>query len=373
VYWGGFAERPTGETVDRYLDEGLRHSPEPLVRAQLLAVRGLARSSYARLSRPDPLSADERIAAAKEAAGIARDLGDPDVQALAARSLGGLYFDTERPADALVVAREQLDVVGRVTSLRDRMLHTSLALAQIMDLGGELARAAELAAEVRTLSVDTSAHERMHATYFVMATLFRLGRWDDIPFYLDEHLVAFDEEEVDITCPFTRSGPVVGAIALDQLGRDGDAKRASEAIVPNPEAPGLVEAWQAERALLSGDAEAAVAIASRVAAFGRGLTVEEPPYEVPVVVEGLAALERWDEMHAAIDTALARAGNVAWLPPAIDRAEAAELVATGDAAGSASRLERAVETYRRLGMAREETATLGRIAALAASGERGPR
>jgi hypothetical protein len=249
------------------------------------------------------------------------------------------------------------------------MLHTSLALAQIMDLGGELARAAELAAEVRALSVDTSAHERMHATYFVMATLFRLGRWDDIPFYLDEHLAAFDEEEVDITCPFTRSGPVVGAIALDQLGRDGDAKRASEAIVPNPEAPGLVEAWQAERALLSGDAETAVAIASRVAAFGRGLTVEEPPYEVPVLVEGLAALERWDEMHAAIDTALARAGNVAWLPPAIDRAEAAELVATADAAGAASRLEHAVEGYRELGMQREEAATLDRIASLAASSD----
>jgi hypothetical protein len=363
VYWGGFAVRPSGETVDRYLDEGLLRSRDPMTRAQLLAVRGLARSSYTRLGLQDPRSDDDRIAAVEQASALARELDDPDVQVLAARSLGGLYFDTDRPADALAIAREQLDVVGRVAALRDRLLHTSLALAQIMDLGGEFARAAELAAEVRVLSADTSAHERMHASYFVMATLFRLGRWDEIPAMLDEHLTAFAAEEVDITCPFSRSGPVVGAIVLDQLGIDAAA--ASDAIVPNDEAPGLVEAWMAERALLSGDAETAVAIASRVAGFGRGLTIEEPPYEVPVLIEGLSALARWDDLHDAIDIALGRATNVAWLPPVIDRALAAELLASGDRPAARARLLHSLAAYRALGMDRMAAATQDRLASLA--------
>jgi predicted ATPase/class 3 adenylate cyclase len=373
VYWGGFAERPSGDTVDGYLDEGLMHSKEPLIRAQLLAVRGLARSSYARLSRPDPLSDEERIAAVKEAASLARDLDDPDVQVLAARSLGGLYFDTDRPADALAMAREQLGTLSRVSSLRDRLLHTSLALAQLMDLGGEFSRAAELAAEVRSLSVDMSAHERMHSTYFVMATLFRLGRWDDIPAVLDEHLDAFAEEEVDITCPFTRSGPVVGAIVLDRLGRHADAATASKAIVPNPEAPGLVEAWIAERALLAGDAETAVDVAGRLAAFGRGLTIEEPPYEIPVLIQSLAELGRWAEMNEAIEAALKRASNVVWLAPAIDRALAVELLANGDGAAAEAKLRAALDAYRRLGMEQAVAATATRLAELPAAGDASAR
>jgi class 3 adenylate cyclase/tetratricopeptide (TPR) repeat protein len=364
VYWGGFAVRPTGDTVDRYLDEGLRRSRDPLTRAQLLAVSGLARSSYTRLGLKDPRSDEDRITDVEEAAALARELGDPDVQVLAARSLGGLYFDSDRPADALAMAREQLAVVSRVAALRDRLLHTSLALAQIMDIAGEFARAADLAAEVRVLSGDTSAHERMHATYFVMATLFRLGRWDGVPRMLDEHLTAFAQEEVDITCPFSRSGPVVGAIVLDQLGLDGDAATASKAIVPNPEAPGLVEAWMAERALWSDDPQTAVEIASRVARFGRGLTLEEPPYEIPVLIEGLASLGRWDEMHDEIDTALSRASNVAWLAPALDRAHAAELRAAGDRAAAQRRLRQALAAYRRLGMAREAARTMDQLAAL---------
>ena len=89
----------------------------------------------------------------------------------------------------------------------------------------------------------------MHATYFVMAPLFRLGRWQEIPPLLDEHLAAFAEETVDMNCPYTRGGPVIGAVVLDQLGRTDDAKRASESIVPNDHEPGTVEAWMAERAL----------------------------------------------------------------------------------------------------------------------------
>src|SRR5438105_15566684 len=145
IYWGGFANRPSGATVDRYLDEGLERARDPLTRAWLLALQGVARGSYTALGEKDPRPREVRIAAAEEAAAVARDLDNPDVLALALRSLGGLYLDADRPADALAMAEELLTIVDRVESLRDRLVLTSLALAQIMDLRGDFERALELA------------------------------------------------------------------------------------------------------------------------------------------------------------------------------------------------------------------------------------
>lgn len=216
---------------------------------------------------------------------------------LALRSLGGLYIDADRPADALALAEQLLAMVGRVEALRDRLINTSLALAQIMDLGGDFERALELARDTRLRSMDLSAHERMHGTYFEMAGLYRLGRWQEILPLLHLHLAAFAEETVDMNCPFTRGGPVIGALVLDQLGRSADAARASESIVPNDDEPGLVEAWMAERALLAGQPGTAREIAQRTIEFGRGLTIEQPPYELPVLVDALASLSHGDELE----------------------------------------------------------------------------
>jgi tetratricopeptide (TPR) repeat protein len=364
IYWGGFASRPPGATVDRYLDEGLERARQPLARAWLLALKGLARSSYSSLGEQDPHPWEARVAAVEESAAIARELDDPDMLALALRSLGGLYLDADRPADALALADQLLAAVGRVEVLRDRLINTSLALSQIMDLRGDFERALELALDTRLRSADLSAHERMHATYFVMAALFRLGRWQEIPALLDEHLAAFAEETVDMNCPFTRGGPVIGAVVLDQLGRTDAAKRASESIVPNNDEPGTVEAWIAERALLAGEPDTARQIAQRTMAFGRGLSIEQPFYELPVLVDALAALGQWEELEAALPAIRARAANVAWLAPAVDRAEAGLLAARGDTSGARARFGRALDAYRRMGMLPEVARTLERLADL---------
>jgi hypothetical protein len=204
----------------------------------------------------------------------------------------------------------------------------------------------------------------MHATYFVMAASYRLGRWQEILPMLDAHLAAFAEETVDMNCPFTRGGPVIGALVLDQLGQPDAAARASESIVPNDDEPGVVEAWIAERALLAGEPGAARDIAQRTIAFGRGLSIEQPPYELPVLVDALAALSQWDELEATLPAIRARAANVAWLAPAIHRAEAGRLAARGDTAGADSGLRRALDAYRRLGMLPEVVRTLERLADL---------
>jgi hypothetical protein len=267
----------------------------------------------------------------------------------------------------LALAEELLTLVDRVVVLRDRLLHTSLALAQVMDIGGDFERALGLAREAKLRASRESAHERMHQTYFVMAAAYRLGRWSEIVPLAAEHLAAFAEETVDMNCPFTRGGPAVGALALDRLGKDEAARDAETRIVPNADAPGLVEAWMAERALVSGHPTEAREIAERTLAFGRGPSMEEPPYELPVLVEALAALEDWPALAPVLTLARERAGYLAWLPPAADRAEAAQLAATGDGQGARAALERALATYLRLGMEAEVATTQERLAGLEAA------
>jgi hypothetical protein len=165
-----------------------------------------------------------------------------------------------------------------------------------------------------------------------------------------------------MNCPFTRGGPAIGALVLDRLGRHEAAADAATRIVPNASQPGLVEAWMAERALLSGDALAARSIAESTLAFGRGRTIEEPPYEVAVLVEALAALEDWAALEALLPIARASVAYLAWLAPAIDRAEAARLAAEGNAPAARVALERALHTYHRLGMTAEVETTDKRLA-----------
>jgi len=57
---------------------------------------------------------------------------------------------------------------------------------------------------------------------------------------------------------------------------------------------GLVEA-DVRSGLLAGDPGTAREIAQRTIAFGRGLSIEQRLYEVPVLVDALAALGQWDE------------------------------------------------------------------------------
>ena len=365
IYWGGFANRPSGEVVERFVDEGLDRSHEPLTRAWLLALRALASGSYTGLGRPDPRPTEVRIEAAKEAASIADQIDNGDVHALAARSLQGLYLQAGRPDRSLELAEEQLAKMPRVVALRDRLVHTSFAIAQIMDLAGDFERALAIAEDTKKRASHESAHERMHATYFVMAPLYRLGRWPEMVPLVQEHLDAFAEETVDMNCPFTRSGPVVGALALERLGNFDAAREAESRIVPNEKQPGLVEAWMAERALMRGDPGEARAIAERTLAFGRGPSIEQPPYELAVLVEALAALEDWTALSAVLPTARERTGFLVWLAPAIERAEAARLEAAGDGDGARAALGRALATYLQLGMEAEVAKTQQRLAGLA--------
>ncbi len=367
VYWGGFPKRPSGAVVDGYIDEGLSHHPEAATKAWLLALRGRASEAWATEGLPDPVSAPDRIGAAEEAVELARTLGDVDLQVVALRSLGGLFIKARDFKHSLELAHDELAIADRMGAARDRVIAINQAESRIMEIGGDLEQALELG--LRTLAAvrDLSAHDRMHATYFVMAPLYLLGRLEEIEPIAMEHIRAYDEETVDMDCPYTRSGSVVAALALELLDKQDVARQASERIAPNPERPGLVEAWMAERALQTGDPATARQIAETLVAAGREPSLEEAPYEQASLILALAALGDWTALDAAEPGARAESERVVWIAPAIDRAEAMRSLADGDLLTARDAWERALRAYESLGMAREATEVRDRLATLPAS------
>jgi hypothetical protein len=187
----GVVRQPAHRTDDRPpVDEGLEHARDPRDRPGCW--RSPSRAHAAPRERDDRTLAS-RVSAAEESAAIASELGDADLRSLALRSLGGLYLELGEPARSLEMAERQLAMMDRVVVKRDRLVHQGMALARVMDIGGDFERALDLAEQTRIDSLPESAHERMHATYFVMAALYRLGRLDQIPPLVDEHLASFTE------------------------------------------------------------------------------------------------------------------------------------------------------------------------------------
>ncbi|MDP9273872.1 MAG: AAA family ATPase [Chloroflexota bacterium] len=350
VYWGGFAKRTPGATVDAYIDEGLARTHDTSTRGWLLGLRGRAGEAWSSEGLPDPVAPEDRVRASEEAAEIARSLEDGDLGVLALRSLGGsalLAGDTRR---ALELANQELEVVDDVAAPRTRVMTLNQAEGRVMDIGGEFERAVAIARKTMEIARELAAHDRMHACYFLMAPLYRLGRHEEMEPVAMEHLRAYDEETVDMDCPYTRSGPVVAALVLELLGKTDAAVEAVKRITPNPERPGLVEAWEAERALRTGDTASARKMAGDLVATGRIPSIEEPPYEFAVLIRALAALGDWDALDEAIERARPQALRVVWLPPTIEHAKAMRLAARGDATAARAGFERALAEYERLAM-----------------------
>jgi class 3 adenylate cyclase len=357
MFYGGFTTRPAAAVIDGYVDEGLAHARDPVTRAWLLAIRGRAAETWASERRPDPLGADARIAAVEEAVAIAEAAGDGDLRFTALRMLDGLRVLAGDDAGALDIAREMVASLDQVVAIRDRLISGQQAAALVMDVAGEFGAALGIYGAMGPLASQLSVHEQMHQTYFSMAALYRLARWDDIVPLAHEHLDLYDRETVDMSCPYTRSGPAVAAIVFERLGRIEEMGEAERRIAPNDARPGLVEAWLAERAMRRGDAAEARDIAIRMGGVDRPPSFDEGPYEQPVLVEALARSRDWDGLAAIVPKLRARSTRLAWLGPAIDRAEAAQRAANGNDDEARRLLRSALDAYERLRMPVEAAET----------------
>jgi hypothetical protein len=233
------------------------------------------------------------------------------------------------------------------------------AAVSIINIAGGFEEGAALARRCHALSVDTNPHQLMHATWPLLAALYHLGRWRDLPAIVDEHVAAFEQDPA-VECQFVRDGPVIGATALAHVGELRHA-RALAAVVGDPMAePETASAWQARFAVAAGDPETARLISADKFDEGRLYG----PQHALALLEALLALEDWAAVAGFLPKARANVPGNALLAPACDRAEGVLHAGAGGRREAARALRRAVDGFERLGVPFEAARTRERLAAV---------
>ena len=206
--WGAFLERPDPALMDELIDEGMEAVRDPATRCWLLALNGGAAVRWrADGRRPDPISLDERLRRARSAAEAAPELDLPDLAGMAGRMVGQLEFEAGRFDDCRATMRTTRANLAGMRSKFQRALTSMYVFLAETDLGGRYLEALDLADEILELGRGMSAHEHMHGTFSMLWLLFHLGRWGEMPPYVEEHLVALEEPYAGV-CPYVRSGPL---------------------------------------------------------------------------------------------------------------------------------------------------------------------
>lgn len=361
IRWGGFKTVPPTRQVDGYIDKALEGSPEERDRGWLLAMRAYLNSRKGERADVEAIPREERVRAGEAAAEIARKLDDTDLLVLALRGLSGLFMTAGDYRKAMALAHQEGAIIDRIAASRDRALSIVFYALRVMDIEGKYERGLELSQQTYRLGKELTIHEVQHATYLLIYGNAVLGRWQPIEAQLEEHLTAWRQEE-DITCPYARAGPLIGAWALAQQGH---ITRAREVLAEMPldwEAPALPEAWHGLASLKCGDAAAARADAERILAFNRRITYEEAPFEYMLMLDALVAMGDWDSVEAFLTQAESKRSGLALLGPVCDRAAGLLAFHRGDSRRGRDLLQRASAGFEQLGALPERDETRGQLA-----------
>jgi hypothetical protein len=362
---GAFRSIPDPAVVDQFVTEGLAAATDELSRAWLLLARGVS----ARLWRgsepfgqgvePDPVPIGERIADVEQALAAGDADSDEDLVTAASSALKVLYGVAGRYAEVLALGRRDLEGLASVRSRLEQADILRTAAVNAIMIGGQFEDGLGLARRSHELSAGADPHQLMHATWPMLTALYHLGRWQELPPILDEHVDAFRQDPAP-GCSFVRDGPVVGATVLAHTG-ELDRARTLAAVVGDPMADlDTASAWQARFAIASGDPEAARRISADKARERRLYG----PQHVHALLEALVALEDWPGVAELLPLARAAAVGNALLAPACDQAEGLAHAQAGRTREAAQALRRALAWFERLGVPFEAARTRERLAAV---------
>ena len=372
IRWGGFKVPPTTEEVDGYVAEGLAANPDRLSRGWLLGLRAYC-VSHSTATRGADRAAQDRVPAGEEALRIATEMHDIDLEVIATRALVGLAVlgaDYER---AMVLTRQQIPLVDRIVAIRDRGIALLFLSLTVMDMEGNYEEGLALGQRCYELAQQLSPHEIMHATYLLLYGNVVLGRWSKTDALLEEHLRAY-RVEADMTCPYVRSGPLVGSIVLARRGELARAREVAAMVPLEEKKPALPEALAAMVTLATGDVAGALDQARRLVAIDRLPTQEEALFEVLVMADALVAGDNAEALREFLPVARRSEQGLALLGPACDRADGRLALLEGDRARAHERLSQALRRYDQLGAVYEAARTREMLAETlppeAARGER---
>ncbi|MDY7085356.1 MAG: AAA family ATPase, partial [Actinomycetota bacterium] len=212
--WGGFRTPTDPALGDRVVGEGLAAVTDPSTKAQLLALRALCGGRWAWTGHPDPVPVRERRRAATEASVLAGRIGSASLRGMAMLGVAAVHFQEERYEDAVEAVLQEVTLVEQEGRDRDRALGHLIACLLVGGVRGEYEPALEHALRSYEWARALSPHDRLHGTGVVMICLEQLGRYDEVDPYLDEHLRLRQGPTAEMSCPYIRSGPLAGALAL---------------------------------------------------------------------------------------------------------------------------------------------------------------
>jgi class 3 adenylate cyclase len=347
IRWGGFSTAMDPAAIDRYVDEGLAAGGRDEDRTWLLALRGGARSRWTAMGRQDPRALAERIDAADRALETGERGGRMATAGLALHILAGLHLEAGQVDAAIADNRRTLEIGDRIETARHRHLYLMEAFNGLVWVAGDPASIVDHIGPWHRLGREMSPHEQLHSTYVVIAVYYLLGRWQDLPAVIDEHVETFAVEQ-DMVCPYVRGGLPLAAVALS---RAGDRERAREllALLPTTTAPvGSVEGFVAMARLGLEEPAEARRIAAGVLARRSRDFADEPAVELAAWVDAVVAEEDWAALVEELPRLRERVGLLALAGPTFDRAEGLALAAAGDATAGRALLETAIRGFDRI-------------------------
>jgi class 3 adenylate cyclase/tetratricopeptide (TPR) repeat protein len=357
---GAFRTQPDPDLTDRLIDVALQAAADPATRAWLLTSRARCGIYREELRVSDPVPMEGRIRAAVEAFDMTEQISDPSLRVVAATALVDLYVMQGSYEEVLPIVRKQLAMADQLESMSERAMLLFESGAALKDLGGRYEEALELAQVSYAIAQDRSAHELMHATYLWMYTLYLLGRWAELPPFLEEHVSAFHSES-EVSCFAVRGGPLLGALMLMHQGEARRAQQLAGMVRPKWDRGIRAEGLRALVSLASGDVQGCLAIAETALSSA-------PESRAPEVrwakLEGLRALGAWDLLREFLPGARNMARGFAVLAPACDRAEGLILADNGDSEAALRMLRRALEGFERLSVPFEVARTREELAGL---------
>jgi len=281
------------------------------------------------------------------------------------QALSTLYGMAGRYQEMLELADRGLSSVDRLGSRLRQGDAVRRAAVITMRVAGKYEEGLELARRSLELSRDTNPHQIMHGTAPVLEALYEMGRWEEMPSVLDEHLRAFRQDPA-VECEFVRNGPVLGALVA---AKSGDLMRARElaGLLEDPmnDIEGASPA-QARLEVALGEPEKA-----RLISTGKALdNGQYGPEHARSLLEALSALEDWDALEEFLPQARKQVRGLALLGPCWDRAAGRLAGARGDHAGAVAALERALAGFEALNAAAEAAATREALAQESSNGAR---
>ena len=355
---GAFKRSPDPDVVAAFIEEGLAHSDDEEIAAHLHVAYGLAARLYrgsepfGQGDKPDPVPIEKRIEAIEQARDVGERLESFQVLSHANLGLGLLYGMAGRYAAQLELALQDLAVVDRLGSRIQQGDAVRRAAVGVMTIGGDYEEGLRLAMRSLELSRDTNPHQVMHGTAPVMAALFELGRWDEIPPFLDEHLKAFQLDPA-LECDFVRDGPIIGAVVSALSGDLGRARELSGMIGDPMAEIDRATAWQSILEVALGRPQNARLISGEKALAGRSYG----PGHARSMLAALTALEAWDELEHFVPLARRQVAGLAILGPCCYRAEGVVAIARGQWPAATSALEQALSGFDALNARAESAVT----------------